>query len=58
MGGPSGAAAGKPAFIVPATMLRSRLNAANDNRAPIGLQMRRLVALIVIAALIAGVVLI
>lgn len=57
MGGSNGAAQDPTDYIVPAR--RVRLHApANDNKAPLGWRLRRLVVYVVILALIAGIILV
>ncbi|WP_147395085.1 hypothetical protein [Azospirillum cavernae] len=57
MGGSNGAAQDPTDYIVPAR--RVRLHApANDNKAPLGWRVRRLLVYVVILALIAGIILV
>jgi hypothetical protein len=57
MGGSNGAAQDPRDYIVPAR--RVRLHApANDNKAPLGWRLRRLLVYVVILALIAGIILV
>lgn len=55
MGGSNGAAQDPTAYIVPARRVRLR-SPANDNRAPLGWRVRRMIVYVLILALIAGVV--
>ncbi|WP_185909868.1 hypothetical protein [Azospirillum doebereinerae] len=57
MGGSNGAAQDPAAFIVPARRVRLH-PPANDNKAPLGWRLRRLVVYLLILALLAGIVLI
>lgn len=56
-GGSDGAAHDLAAYIVPVRRVRLR-PPANDNKAPLGWRLRRLVVYLVILALIAGIVLV
>lgn len=55
MGGSNGAAHGPAAYVVPVRRVRNR-PPANDNKAPLGWRLRRLLVYVVILALIAGIV--
>lgn len=55
MGGSNGAAQAPTAYIVPARRVRLR-PPANDNRAPLGWRVRRMIVYLLILALIAGIV--
>jgi len=57
-GDSTGAARNPGAYIVPARRARLGLPAANDNKAPFSQRLRRLFAIVLILALIAGIVLI
>ncbi|MBP2298565.1 hypothetical protein [Azospirillum picis] len=56
MGGSNGAAQDPTAYIVPARRVVRLRPPANDNRAPLGWRVRRLVVYLLILALIAGIV--
>ncbi len=58
MGGSNGAAQDPTAYIVPARRVLRMHPPANDNKAPLGWRLRRLVVYLLILALIAGVVLV
>ncbi len=58
MGGSDGAARNPGAYIVPARRALLGLPVANDNKPPFSQRLRRLFAIVLILALIAGIVLI
>ena len=57
-GGSDGAARSPAAYIVPARRARLGLPVANDNKPPLSRRLRRLLAYVVLLAMIAAVVLV